>query len=47
MLIHTEQTPNPSTRKFLPGQPVIGPGAGMAQRHACLKALALMPWALR
>lgn len=26
MLIRTEQTPNPSTRKFLPGQPVMGAG---------------------
>ena len=27
MLIHTEQTPNPSTRKFLPGQPVMESGS--------------------
>ncbi len=27
MLIHTEQTPNPSTRKFLPGQPVMDAGS--------------------
>src|SRR5215211_3448734 len=26
MLIRTEQTPNPATRKFLPGQPVIESG---------------------
>jgi Fe-S cluster biogenesis protein NfuA len=26
MLIHTEQTPNPSTRKFLPGQAVMEAG---------------------
>jgi Fe-S cluster biogenesis protein NfuA len=26
MLIHTEQTPNPATRKFLPGQVVIDSG---------------------
>ncbi|MDQ3246859.1 MAG: NifU family protein [Pseudomonadota bacterium] len=26
MLIHTEQTPNPSTRKFLPGQTVMESG---------------------
>jgi Fe-S cluster biogenesis protein NfuA len=26
MLIRTEQTPNPSTRKFLPGQPVMQSG---------------------
>jgi Fe-S cluster biogenesis protein NfuA len=26
MLIRTEQTPNPSTRKFLPGQPVMDAG---------------------
>lgn len=26
MLIHTEQTPNPATRKFLPGQPVMESG---------------------
>lgn len=26
MLIRTEQTPNPSTRKFLPGQAVMGSG---------------------
>jgi Fe-S cluster biogenesis protein NfuA len=26
MLIHTEQTPNPSTRKFLPGRPVMEAG---------------------
>jgi Fe-S cluster biogenesis protein NfuA len=27
MLIHTEQTPNPATRKFLPGQPVMESGS--------------------
>jgi Fe-S cluster biogenesis protein NfuA len=27
MLIHTEQTPNPSTRKFLPGQSVMDSGS--------------------
>lgn len=27
MLIHTEQTPNPSTRKFLPGQTVMETGS--------------------
>jgi Fe-S cluster biogenesis protein NfuA len=27
MLIHTEQTPNPATRKFLPGQPVMNTGS--------------------
>src|SRR3954464_7206232 len=26
MLIHTEQTPNPATRKFLPGQTVLEAG---------------------
>ena len=26
MLIRTEQTPNPATRKFLPGQEVMGAG---------------------
>src|SRR3954468_8568621 len=26
MLIHTEQTPNPATRKFLPGQAVVETG---------------------
>jgi hypothetical protein len=26
MLIRTEQTPNPATRKFLPGQPVMEAG---------------------
>src|SRR5215216_3667730 len=26
MLIRTEQTPNPATRKFLPGQPVMDSG---------------------
>jgi Fe-S cluster biogenesis protein NfuA len=27
MLIHTEQTPNPATRKFLPGQAVLDAGS--------------------
>ncbi|MEO8175362.1 MAG: NifU family protein [Sphingomicrobium sp.] len=27
MLIHTERTPNPATRKFLPGQPVMDSGS--------------------
>jgi len=27
MLIHTEQTPNPATRKFLPGQTIIEAGS--------------------
>src|SRR5690606_35759232 len=26
-----------------PGQPAIGPGSGQAHRHACLRALALLP----
>jgi uncharacterized protein (DUF58 family) len=30
-------------RLDLPGQPPIGPGSGMAHRHACLRALALLP----
>jgi uncharacterized protein (DUF58 family) len=30
-------------RLTLPGQPAIGPDRGPAQRHACLRALALMP----
>ena len=30
-------------RLALPGQPPIGPGQGLAHRHACLRALALMP----
>jgi uncharacterized protein (DUF58 family) len=29
----------------LPGQPPLGPGAGPTHRHACLRALALMPGA--
>lgn len=29
----------------LPGQPAIGPDRGVAHRHACLRALALMPHA--
>ena len=28
---------------WLPGQPLIGPGSSAAHRHACLRALALMP----
>jgi uncharacterized protein (DUF58 family) len=30
-------------RMELPGQPAIGPGSGPQQRHACLRALALLP----
>ena len=30
-------------RLMLPGQPPLGPAQGSAHRHACLKALALMP----
>ena len=30
-------------RLVLPGQPALGPGSGAAHRHACLRALALMP----
>lgn len=30
-------------RLILPGQPPLGPAQGNAHRHACLKALALMP----
>ncbi|MDQ3205408.1 MAG: DUF58 domain-containing protein, partial [Pseudomonadota bacterium] len=30
-------------RLLLPGQPPIGPGNGAAHRHACLRALALLP----
>jgi uncharacterized protein (DUF58 family) len=30
-------------RLTLPGQPPIGPAQGVAHRHACLKALALLP----
>ena len=30
-------------RLVLPGQPPLGPAQGSAHRHACLKALALMP----
>ena len=29
-------------RLVLPGQPAIGPGRGLAHRHACLRALALL-----
>ena len=32
-------------RLLLPGQPALGPDAGQAHRHACLRALALMPHA--
>ena len=45
MLIRTEQTPNPSTRKFLPGQTVIDagtrdfPDAGSAEASPLAKAL--------
>jgi len=31
-------------RLQLPGQPPIGPGSGVQHRHACLRALALMPF---
>jgi len=30
-------------RLLLPGQPPVGPGRGAAHRHACLRALALLP----
>jgi uncharacterized protein (DUF58 family) len=30
-------------RLDLPGQPALGPGSGPQQRHACLRALALLP----
>src|SRR5690606_40920463 len=30
-------------RLRLPGQPATGPGSGQAHRHACLRALALLP----
>ncbi|HRP72173.1 MAG TPA: DUF58 domain-containing protein [Luteimonas sp.] len=30
-------------RLLLPGQPPLGPGTGAAHRHACLRALALLP----
>lgn len=30
-------------RLLLPGQPAIGPGSGPRHRHACLRALALLP----
>lgn len=30
-------------RLSLPGQPALGPGNGAAHRHACLRALALLP----
>lgn len=30
-------------RLSLPNQPTLGPGSGSAHRHACLRALALMP----
>jgi len=30
-------------RLSLPGQPELGPGHGAPHRHACLRALALMP----
>lgn len=30
-------------RLILPGQPALGPGHGPAHRHACLRALALLP----
>jgi Fe-S cluster biogenesis protein NfuA len=45
MLIRTEQTPNPATRKFLPGQPVMDSGtrdfadAGSAEASPLASAL--------
>lgn len=33
-------------RLLLPGQPVLGPAFGTAHRHACLRALALLPYAV-
>jgi Fe-S cluster biogenesis protein NfuA len=45
MLIRTEQTPNPATRKFLPGQPVMDAGtrdfadAGSAEASPLASAL--------
>ena len=30
-------------RLSLPGQPPLGPGQGAPHRHACLRALALLP----
>ena len=30
-------------RLELPGQPPLGPGTGAQHRHACLRALALLP----
>lgn len=30
-------------RLLLPGQPALGPGSGSQHRHACLRALALLP----
>lgn len=45
MLIRTEQTPNPATRKFLPGQSVMEPGtrdfadAGSAEASPLAKSL--------
>ena len=32
-------------RLLLPGHPPLGPGQGSAHRHACLRALALLPHA--
>jgi uncharacterized protein (DUF58 family) len=32
-------------RLLLPGQPALGPDSGAAHRHACLRALALLPYA--
>lgn len=34
-------------RLHLPGEPALGPGAGAAHRHLCLRALALMPHDVR
>lgn len=33
-------------RLLLPGQPALGPASGAAHRHACLRALALLPYAV-
>lgn len=32
MFIQTEQTPNPTTLKFIPGEPVLGPGQSLDLR---------------
>lgn len=33
-------------RLLLPGQPALGPASGAIHRHACLRALALLPYAV-